>query len=197
MKITLWAPLLLFGLLTLSVSAQNCWQLARNNGCEFYPRCLEARSPCGQSGYAMGYGYKYCRRFAQMSHLFNAAVSVPLLCDDVQHILQHMYVHVLCIYTVSNHYTKIHIPSIQGRVWINRVRRCLKIKLYAVHNIRNCYIIKSYAFSSHTNCYVSSGFCRIVWSNWRGLNAVLHFKDSFSLESLQQVGHCMSGVHFY
>ena len=96
MQITQWALLLLFGLLTLSVSAQNCRQLALNNGCEFYPQCLEATSPCGPRGYALGYGYKYCRRFAQMSHLFNAAVSVPLLCDDVQHMMQYMYVHVQC-----------------------------------------------------------------------------------------------------
>jgi hypothetical protein len=31
--------------------------------CAFYSACLEANRPCGASGYAIGYGEKYCSRF--------------------------------------------------------------------------------------------------------------------------------------
>jgi len=31
--------------------------------CSFYASCLEATHPCGASGYALGYGAKYCGRF--------------------------------------------------------------------------------------------------------------------------------------
>ena len=31
--------------------------------CSFYPSCIEATHPCGASGYAIGYGAKYCGRF--------------------------------------------------------------------------------------------------------------------------------------
>jgi hypothetical protein len=31
--------------------------------CAFYSACLEAAQPCGESGYAIGYGEKYCSRY--------------------------------------------------------------------------------------------------------------------------------------
>jgi hypothetical protein len=31
--------------------------------CAFYSACLEAAKPCGESGYAIGYGEKYCSRY--------------------------------------------------------------------------------------------------------------------------------------
>jgi hypothetical protein len=31
--------------------------------CEFYDRCLEAKFDCGESGYPLAYGKKYCERF--------------------------------------------------------------------------------------------------------------------------------------
>jgi hypothetical protein len=37
--------------------------------CDFYPDCLEATKPCGPHGYALGYGLKYCEKFASNSTL--------------------------------------------------------------------------------------------------------------------------------
>lgn len=34
-----------------------------NSDCGFYVDCLEQYFPCGSSGYAIGYGFKYCQRF--------------------------------------------------------------------------------------------------------------------------------------
>jgi hypothetical protein len=31
--------------------------------CHFYHECVETVSPCGEDGYALGYGEKYCERF--------------------------------------------------------------------------------------------------------------------------------------
>jgi len=33
--------------------------------CSFYPDCLEQRTTCGDSGYALGYGLRYCESFLQ------------------------------------------------------------------------------------------------------------------------------------
>lgn len=40
--------------------------------CSFYERCLEAARPCGASGYAVGYGARYCRRFLEREGLSDA-----------------------------------------------------------------------------------------------------------------------------
>lgn len=34
-----------------------------NSDCEWYVNCLEERFHCGENGYPLGYGYKYCTRF--------------------------------------------------------------------------------------------------------------------------------------
>ena len=73
---TLWAVLMSLALLSSRATAVDCQQLADDRtGCDFYPKCLEATSPCGPSGYALGYGDKYCVRFGEDSNLFDAAVS--------------------------------------------------------------------------------------------------------------------------
>ena len=71
---TLWAALV--SLLSSRAAAVDCQQLANDmNSCDFYPKCLEATSPCGSSGYALGYGGKYCTKFGEDSSQFDAAVS--------------------------------------------------------------------------------------------------------------------------
>ena len=77
MQIAKWASIaVLVALLTIRTSALTCQQLADStDGCEFYTDCLEVASPCGSSGYALAYGKKYCLRFGEQRHRFNAAVS--------------------------------------------------------------------------------------------------------------------------
>ena len=73
---TLWAALVTLSLLSSRAAAVDCQQLANDvEGCDFYTKCLEATSPCGPSGYALGYGNKYCVKFGEVSNLFDAAVS--------------------------------------------------------------------------------------------------------------------------
>lgn len=39
----------------------------RPDNCSFYSACVEKQNPCGESGYALGYGEKYCNAFANES----------------------------------------------------------------------------------------------------------------------------------
>lgn len=36
-----------------------------SGSCDYYPNCVEAKVRCGDQGYALGYGGKYCRRFSE------------------------------------------------------------------------------------------------------------------------------------
>lgn len=54
-----------------TVSGDQCADLAKAGNCTFYNICIEDVQKCGQSGYALGYGYKYCRRFNESKYVDN------------------------------------------------------------------------------------------------------------------------------
>ena len=54
-----------------------CDSLAEQGNCDFY-RCEEAVFPCGNDGYALGYGYRYCHRFGIFYKHFDTVVSLTL-----------------------------------------------------------------------------------------------------------------------
>lgn len=57
-----------------------CITLASKGDCDFYDDCIEKwTQSCGSSGYALGYGGKYCRKFADNMQLFDKAVCVECL----------------------------------------------------------------------------------------------------------------------
>jgi len=57
-----------------------CVSLASKGDCNFYDHCIEKwTQTCGSSGYALGYGGKYCRKFADNQQLFNEAVCLEYL----------------------------------------------------------------------------------------------------------------------
>ena len=56
-------------------NAQDCTALAAEGNCDFYPQCVEARIPCGSTGYALNYGEKYCHRVANVLSCFSPVVS--------------------------------------------------------------------------------------------------------------------------
>ena len=55
--------------------AQDCAQLAAHGDCSFYRQCVEDRVPCGTSGYAIGYGEEYCKRFEMDKTCFDSQVT--------------------------------------------------------------------------------------------------------------------------
>jgi hypothetical protein len=60
--------------------------------CAFYADCLEAAMPCGASGYALGYGEKYCSRYDVDQGLSPAGLAWR---DSVLHCLQEALVPML------------------------------------------------------------------------------------------------------
>jgi hypothetical protein len=54
--------------------------------CSFYTQCLEPHVPCGPSGYALGFGDKYCNAFKQadLSPRGEAWVDSTMLCLEKQ-----------------------------------------------------------------------------------------------------------------
>ena len=54
---------------------QDCTALANAGNCDFYSQCVEPRFQCGSSGYPLGYGDRYCRKFGQESSCFTSSVS--------------------------------------------------------------------------------------------------------------------------
>ncbi|KAJ0392393.1 hypothetical protein P43SY_003954 [Pythium insidiosum] len=61
-------------LLSVSFAAElpaNCTTALPRDSCAFYLDCLEATFPCGADGYAVGYGNKYCRAFADNEAWFS------------------------------------------------------------------------------------------------------------------------------
>ena len=58
-----------------------CASLAASANCSFYDVCIEDVMPCGSSGYAKGYGEKYCQRFDEPEYndRFNEEVSTAVV----------------------------------------------------------------------------------------------------------------------
>ncbi|KAF2796013.1 hypothetical protein K505DRAFT_348244 [Melanomma pulvis-pyrius CBS 109.77] len=61
----------------------SCSEPAENT-CTFYPNCLEKRVKCGASGYPIGYGLKYCKKFTDARPKFTkkgkAWITKTMLC---------------------------------------------------------------------------------------------------------------------
>lgn len=47
----------------------------RPDNCSYYSACLERQQPCGENGYALGYGEKYCNAFANNAGFSPAGVA--------------------------------------------------------------------------------------------------------------------------
>ena len=62
--------------LTLTVKAQDCTALANASNCDFYTQCVEPRFKCGNNGYPLAYGNRYCHRLKNRQGCFTSAVSI-------------------------------------------------------------------------------------------------------------------------
>ena len=57
------------------VNADDCETLVSQGDCSFYRECVEERIPGGETGYALGYGEKYCKRFDETLDCFESEVN--------------------------------------------------------------------------------------------------------------------------
>ena len=82
---------------------------------------------------------------------------------------------------------------LQGKEWVDAVRKCLMKKLAPSYKRgSDCAQIKRKAFATHVGCYVNSGigFCKMLLTNKVALYKVYEFKDfggKGSLAALWQV----------
>ena len=60
--------------LAVTVKA-NCKEKADAGNCAFYVDCVEARFQCGDNGYPLAYGERYCRHFTYKQIGLPTAVS--------------------------------------------------------------------------------------------------------------------------
>ena len=155
---------------TPTPSSLTCQGYIDDGNCNFYSECVESRIPCGEGGYTLGYGYKYCNRFDQHRNRFNNEVSKLIF-------------FALCHCSTAK-------PQFQGRQWIDGVRPCLMEEIqqsdvYTTPSIAAastaCDNLRILAFNSHPTCYVTHGFCSIVTSpsNIHGLFNALDYGRDF------------------
>jgi hypothetical protein len=66
---------LVWCVVAVSVSSQDCTALANTGNCDFYTQCVEPKFQCGSDGYPLGYGNRYCNKFDEESNCFTQEVS--------------------------------------------------------------------------------------------------------------------------
>lgn len=129
--------------------------------CDYY-RCVEEeRATCGESGYPLGYGQRYCEILS--------AIDFPA--------------------SVTNLAKAVH-PA-DGNVWKGEVRSCLQVemeKYFSANPNRSCDDLRSFAFASHPHCYTQEvSFCNLNVASIVAVGLSIAPKDLLAAESQQQV----------
>lgn len=129
--------------------------------CEYY-RCVEnERISCGETGYPLGYGERYCQILSGL--------------DYPQ--------------AIGNYQNQLH-PS-NGNVWKVEVRECLQVEMerYFREELNpNCKDLRAFAFNSHPLCYTgTTSFCDMNPFAIATVGLNIAPKDLASAESLKQV----------
>lgn len=129
--------------------------------CDYYACIDQNRLNCGNQGYALGYGKKYCEKFSAIDFTdartpFGAAV----------------------------------FPG-QGNVWRDNVRTCLQQGLeswFANDSAKDCSSLRAFAFNSHPDCYTQEpSFCELTPENVAKIGLTIQLNDFFKAESQQQI----------
>ncbi len=129
--------------------------------CEYYS-CVEAeRIACGDQGYALGYGVKYCNKLSSL--VFEP--SKPGLNADT-------------------------FPG-DGNEWRDNVRTCLQTEMegfFASGEPVTCESLRAFAFGSHPSCYTQGpSFCELNAEAVVKVGFTIGPKDLLTAESFTQV----------
>jgi hypothetical protein len=129
--------------------------------CEYYA-CLDQEVlSCGDLGYALGYGKKYCERFTALQF----APHRTALEEEA-------------------------FPAV-GAVWRDRVKVCLMNELeHYVGNqdALSCGELRSFAFKSHPHCYTRSpSFCELSLENATRVGLTIEPRTLIAQESIDQI----------
>ncbi len=151
--------LLTVALLSSTLIASPCKELV--GSCEYY-QCLEEQVlTCGDEGYAVGYGKKYCEKFSSMQF----APHRTRLEEEA-------------------------FPAL-GPVWRDRVRSCLMNELEGFLEEKaplTCQGLRDFAFGSHPDCYTRSpSFCDLSLENATRVGLTIDPATILRAESITQI----------
>ncbi len=129
--------------------------------CDYYVCVEEERLSCGDSGYPIGYGKRYCEILSSIDY--------PQAKDE--------------------HAKAVH-PA-DGNVWKSDVRTCLQVemdKYFAANKKPSCDQLRSFAFGSHPKCYTQkTSFCDLNPAAIVAVGLNIAPGDLLTAESQQQV----------
>jgi hypothetical protein len=161
MKIVLLGCLLLFAprFAQAEVYSDDCANLV--GSCEYYACIDQNRLSCGEQGYSLGYGQKYCEKFS--------SIDFPE--------------------TATTFWGEV-FPS-NGNLWRDNVRSCLQANLeswYATASKKDCSTLRTFAFNSHPDCYTTGpSFCELIPDNVLRIGLKIQINDLFKAETLRQI----------
>lgn len=165
MKIAILALVLSVTNASTGASADAC--TPSRNKCDFYPACLEREVQCGDGGYALGYGHRYCGLFQQAKPEFSAAGSAWLESTT------------LCL---QAELLKIVETADKGGLACGKVKK-LAFERFArrlSYKLRDVYACTPTNECSHPKCYVESGVCELPVGDMGRIVGVIGWKQLVS-----------------
>ncbi|MCB0420474.1 MAG: hypothetical protein KDD61_05735 [Bdellovibrionales bacterium] len=127
--------------------------------CTFYRSCLESQYQCGQEGYPLGYGEKYCQRF----HSLNT----PQSFNDKR------------LSTKGVKWRNRTLVCLQDELIREQFQK----------GFLNCENIKNVGFQTHARCYAKAdpSICGLPLSDWKAIASIVDIKDYGKPESVKQI----------
>lgn len=127
--------------------------------CHFYQGCLEKKYHCGEEGYPVGYGGKYCSRFISLNthRPFN-----------------------------GNELSEEGVKW-RDRTLVCLQDELIRVELQS--GFRSCEDIKDIGFNTHAACYAKAepSICDLPLSDWMSIAGVVDIKDYGQTRSVKQV----------
>lgn len=139
--------------------------------CAFYAQCLEVQYHCGEDGYPLGYGQKYCDKFnavLQSSPEKFSSKAIQWTLDTMQCLQRALVTDVIHPQTLDN----------------------------VLRPHMDCHKVQQIAFESHADCYLDNGICSLQIRDWLeiirivGVGTVVGSWDALE-ETLTVAGGCL------
>uniref|UniRef100_A0A914KXZ3 Uncharacterized protein n=1 Tax=Meloidogyne incognita TaxID=6306 RepID=A0A914KXZ3_MELIC len=183
---------------------------------------FERTAKCGDNGYPIGYGLKYCNKFYQFYDSFNDFGKNFVKCvgpclaekmseniEDVQVCNDYLkfedkakcgnngYLIGYGLKYCNKFYQNYDSFNDHGKEFIKCVGPCLaeKMRINIEKYKENCDLLRNFAFDSHTPCYLKCNFTKFnVWfKNADVFVKVIDLKDLFSSETFRQMKNIILG----
>ncbi len=141
-----------------SFAADSCSQLI--GSCDYYTCIDTQRLSCGDQGYALGYGRRFCQKFTGMS------------------------------FAPARTRLEAELFPASGDAWRDEVRSCLQEELetfFTDTQNASCEQLRTFAFASHPHCYTKGpSFCELSPENVVRIGLTIK-TDLLTGESFQQI----------